>query len=125
MIQGFSRRPVPSFQPSAFLALPSTLKIWQKIVLTFGLALVMLTTVAIITYHSTGGLEDTAAWVSKRHGFLDQLSAFDLHLAEVDSAARGYLLAADEQYLPAYEHARNALVDNVKAITQDVIVDTA
>ena len=85
----------------------------------------MLTTVAIITYHSTGGLEDTAAWVSKRHGFLDQLSAFDLHLAEVDSAARGYLLAADEQYLPAYEHARNALVDNVKAITQDVIVDPA
>jgi PAS domain S-box-containing protein len=92
------------------------LKIWQKIVPGFGLAFVMLAMVAFITYRSTSGLEESAAWVSQRHGFLDLLSSFELHLMEVDSAARGYLLAADEQYLPAYAKAREQLVENVKAI---------
>jgi hypothetical protein len=32
---------------------------------------------------------------------------------EVDSAARGYLLAADEQYLPAYDQARHDLVQDM------------
>jgi PAS domain S-box-containing protein len=44
---------------------------------------------------------------------------------EVDSAARGYLLASDEQYLPAYEHARKELVEDVKAINDDVAGDDA
>jgi len=83
----------------------------------------MLATVATITYHSTRGLDDSAEWVSRRHDFLDQLSAFELHLAEVDSAARGYLLAADEQYLPAYEKARKELVENMKAIQEAVAAD--
>ncbi len=76
----------------------------------------MLATVAVITYHSTTGLADNAKWVSQRHDFLDLLSSFELHLMEVDSAARGYLLAADEQYLPAYEQARQDLVLDIKAI---------
>jgi len=101
------------------------LKIWQKIVLGFGLALLMLTTVAVITYHSTAGLEDNAKFISRRHNFLDRLGSFELHLMEVDSAARGYLLASDEQYLPAYEHARQELVEDVKAINDDVAGDDA
>jgi PAS domain S-box-containing protein len=99
------------------------LKIWQKIVLGFGLALLMLTTVAVITYHSTAGLEENAKFISKRHDFLDQLGSFELHLMEVDSAARGYLLASDEQYLPAYEQARQALVQDVKTINDFVAGD--
>ena len=76
----------------------------------------MLATVAVITYHSTGGLEESAEWVAQRHEFLDQLSSFELHLMEVDSAARGYLLASDEQYLPAYELACRELVKDMRAI---------
>ena len=94
------------------------MKTWQKIVLGFGLALVMLATVAAVTYHSTGGLEESAEWVSRRHGFLDQLSSFDLHLMELDSAARGYLLASSEQYLPAYQQARQELAADMKSIRQ-------
>ena len=85
----------------------------------------MLTTVAVITYHSTAGLEDNAKFISRRHNFLDRLGSFELHLMEVDSAARGYLLASDEQYLPAYEHARQELVEDVKAINDDVAGDDA
>ncbi len=96
------------------------MKIWQKIVLGFGLALVMLATVAYITYRSTGGLEESAEWVSQRHDFLDQLSSFELHLMELDSAARGYLLAADEQYLPAYDQSRRDLVQDMVAIEASV-----
>jgi PAS domain S-box-containing protein len=92
------------------------LKIWQKIVIGFGLALLMLATVAYITYRSTHGLEESAEWVSQRHDFLDQLSSFELHLMEVDSAARGYLLASDEQYLPAYDLARRKLVQDMLSI---------
>jgi PAS domain S-box-containing protein len=96
------------------------LKIWQKIVIGFGLALLMLATVAYITYRSTHGLEESAEWVSRRHNFLDQLSSFELHLMEVDSAARGYLLASDEQYLPAYDQARRELVQDMLAIEGSV-----
>ncbi len=76
----------------------------------------MLATVAYITYRSTHGLEESAEWVSQRHDFLDQLSSFELHLMEVDSAARGYLLASDEQYLPAYDLARRKLVQDMLSI---------
>ena len=76
----------------------------------------MLATVAYVTYRSTGGLEASAEWAAQRHQFLDQLSSFELHLAEADSAARGYLLASDEQYLPAYEHARRELVQDMISI---------
>jgi PAS domain S-box-containing protein len=96
------------------------LKIWQKIVLGFGMALVMLATVAVITYRSTSGIEATAEWVAQRHDFLDRLGSFELHLMEVDSAARGYLLASDEQYLPAYELARRELVQDMRTI-QDAV----
>jgi PAS domain S-box-containing protein len=96
------------------------LKIWQKIVLGFGLALAMLATVAGITYRSTGGLEESAEWVAQRHDFLDQLSSFELHLMEVDSAARGYLLASNEQYLPAYQQARSQLVQDMRSIEDSV-----
>jgi len=85
----------------------------------------MLTTVAVITYHSTAGLEDNAKFISRRHDFLDQLGTFELHLTEVDSAARGYLLASDEQYLPAYEEARKALVQDVRSINDFVEQDDA
>jgi len=96
------------------------LKIWQKIFLVFALALVMLATVAYITDRSMGGLEESAEWVSQRHDFLDQLSSFELHLMEVDSAARGYLLASDEQYLPAYDKSRRELVQDMLAIEASV-----
>ena len=39
---------------------------------------------------------------------------------EVDSAARGYLLASDEQYLPAYAKAREGLVQDLKTIQLNV-----
>ncbi len=96
------------------------LKIWQKIILGFGLALVIVATVAYITYRSTVGLEQNAEWVSQRHEFLDQLSSFELHLMQVDSAARGYLLAADEQYLPPYDQGRQDLVHDMLAIEESV-----
>jgi len=96
------------------------LKIWQKIVLGFGLALVMLATVAVITYHSTGSLEDTAEWDSRSHEFLNELSAFELHVMEADSAARGYLLGADDQYIPAYANAREQLVQDMQTIQESV-----
>lgn len=80
----------------------------------------MLATVAVITYRSTSGLEESAEWVSQRHAFLDQLSSFEMHLMEVDSAARGYLLESDERYLPAYEQARRDLVQDMRAIDDSV-----
>jgi len=82
----------------------------------------MLATVALITYQSTRGLEESAEWVARRHAFLDQLGSFDLHLMEVDSAARGYLLASEPQYLPAYQQASQELVDNIRGI-QEAIAD--
>ena len=78
----------------------------------------MLATVAVITYRSTARPGGNAEWVAKRHEFLDQLGTFELHLMEVDSAARGYLLAADEQYLPAYEQARRGLSQDMKVIEE-------
>jgi PAS domain S-box-containing protein len=80
----------------------------------------MLATVAYITYRSTGGLEESAEWVAQRHEFLDRLSSFELHLMEVDSAARGYLLASDEQYLTPYKQAREELVQNMRGIEESI-----
>jgi PAS domain S-box-containing protein len=100
------------------------LKIWQKIVLGFGLALLMLATVAIITYRSTAGLEENAAFASKRHQFLDQLGAFELHLTLMDSAARGYLLASDPQYLLAYHQLLKQLIADTQTINDVVLNDS-
>ena len=98
------------------MLVPLALKIWQKIVLGFGIALAMLVTVAAITYHSTAGLQESADWVSQRYQFLNRVGAFELDLTEADSAARGFLLASDEQYLPAYEKARTDLVQDMLSV---------
>ncbi len=99
------------------------MKIWQKIVPGFGLALVMLAMVAIVTSRSNRALKESAEWATERRGFLDMLDAFELHLSEVDSAARGYLLASNEQYLPAYDQAREQLVQDMKGIEAAIAGD--
>jgi PAS domain S-box-containing protein len=80
----------------------------------------MLATVAVITYRSTAGLEESAKWEAERYDFLDQIGSFQLHLMDVDSAARAYLLDADEHYLPAYDQARAELVLDMRTIEDSV-----
>ncbi len=91
-------------------------KIRQKVVLGFGIALVMLATIAVITYRSTHGFLNTAQLVARSRHVLEVQESLRRNLIEAENNVRGYLLAADEQYLPAYDRAQQGLIDDFNAL---------
>jgi len=85
-------------------------------VLGFGIALVMLATIAVITYRSTHGFLNTAQLVARSRHVLEVQESLRRNLIEAENNVRGYLLAADEQYLPAYDRAQQGLIDDFNAL---------
>lgn len=84
--------------------------------LGFGIALVMLATIAVITYRSTHGFLNTAQLVARSRHVLEVQESLRRNLIEAENNVRGYLLAADEQYLPAYDRAQQGLIDDFNAL---------
>lgn len=109
-----SLRALDSSSEAPFHHLPA--RIWQKIVLGFGIAVLMLATIAFVAHRSTRGLIASVQSVAHSRQVLENEESFLRHWMEADSAARGYLLAADEQFLPGYEAAQTAIIEDYKTL---------
>ncbi len=83
------------------------MKIWQKIVLGFGIAVLMLGALSFSTYRSTRRFLETAQLVAHSRHVLETQEALRLHLTEAENQVRGYLLVAHPDYLPLYVEARD------------------
>jgi PAS domain S-box-containing protein len=87
-----------------------TWAIREKIGAGFGLALVILVVISVVSYHSTTRLVDTARWVAHSREVLETLQTVLARLAEAETGARGFIITGEERYLDPY-HAALAPID--------------
>ncbi len=71
----------------------------------FVLALIILTTIGVLSYHSLAEFTDTAQLVQHSHEVIETLGALATRVAEVEAAARGFVLAGDGAYLDEHDTA--------------------
>jgi len=93
-----------------------------KIGAGFGLGLLILIVVGIVSYRSTSNLTDTANWVAHTHQVREALSDLLQSLTDAETGARGYLITTDEGYLEPHRKgsaATKTQLDNLRLLTKD------
>lgn len=91
---------------------PHRFSIRRKVLLGFGLLLVMFAVIAIISWRSTASFSLTAARVAEAHESLEIQEEARRHLTEMESARRGFLVSADERFMASLEKAQQDIVQN-------------
>lgn len=81
------------------------LRIGTRILLGFGVALVMFTIVSVLSYRSTTELIDTANWVTHTHKVLEDVSGVLSVLKDAETGQRGFIITGEERYLEPYHSA--------------------
>jgi PAS domain S-box-containing protein len=82
-----------------------TWAIREKIGTGFGLALLSLVVISIVSYRSTTRLVETARWVTHSHEVLETLETVQARMVDVESGARGFIITGEERYLEPYHTA--------------------
>ena len=76
-----------------------------KVLLSFGLAILAVAVIALLSLQSTRAFIRNAEWVSHTHRVLETHESMLRHLMEAESAARGYLISGDELILEFFQQA--------------------
>ncbi len=84
------------------------LSIGAKIASGFGLALSILITIGVFSYHSTTRLIDSSDWVTHTHSVLNQLGGLLSSLKDAEAGQRGFVLTGEQRYLEPYQGAGQA-----------------
>ncbi len=71
----------------------------------FGLALLILAGICVVSYRSTEGLIAHGTQVGHTHAVIDNLDELHIQLLEGESAARAYVLSGEESVLAPYQDA--------------------
>ncbi|MEI6561573.1 MAG: CHASE3 domain-containing protein [Verrucomicrobiota bacterium] len=87
-----------------------------KVLLGFGLALLALIIIALLSIQSTRSFIRNAEWVSHTHRVLETHESLLRHLMEAESAARGYLITGDELLLDFFQQAASDGLRDTQAL---------
>jgi PAS domain S-box-containing protein len=85
------------------------LSIPEKVLVGFGLTLLILATVAAVAYWSTRGYLDATHEVARMQAALERSELLRRHLVEARSSTRGYIISGDAFYLQRFNIARDQL----------------
>jgi methyl-accepting chemotaxis protein len=81
------------------------LTIGLKILLGFGLVLLILTVVGGISYRNTVKFIDDSEWVAHTHRVVESLGTLVCLMTDAETGQRGYLLTGRDTYLEPYQRA--------------------
>ncbi len=88
----------------------------------FGLALLILAGICVLSYRSTEGLIQHANQVTHTHQVIDALDELQVQLLECESGARAYVLSGEKSVLKPYYDARKHVdrtLDSLEKLTVD------
>ncbi len=88
----------------------------SKILLGFGIVLVMLVVIAAISVRSTRSFILTADWAANSHEAIEVQERLLRHIMEMESSRRGFLLTGDENTLRSYESAQAEIIRAFNAL---------
>jgi PAS domain S-box-containing protein len=91
---------------------PQRVSIRRKLLVGFGVVLLMLAVIAFITWRSTRGFLATAELVTRSRETLQTGERALRHLMEMESDRRGFLITGNDDHLRDYERAQVALVQD-------------
>lgn len=79
-----------------------------RILLSFGISLVLLLMIGYYTYNKTIELRKSAEWVDHTRQVISETKTFLLSIQHFESGSRGYLLSGEKRYLDNFESGVNA-----------------
>jgi methyl-accepting chemotaxis protein len=98
------------------------MKIGTRILLGYGLAVVIVGAVGVVAYRSLGELIDTADWVTHTHTVKETLAGLLSSLNDAETGERGFVLTGEESYLAPYTAALQTIdaeVGKARELTVD------
>jgi methyl-accepting chemotaxis protein len=98
------------------------LTIGRKIIIGFGLPLLFIGVIGIVSHRSTSHLIENAGWVSHTYKVLEDLDRALTVVVDAESGSRGYIITGDEHYLVQYSGAGTQLVaarKQLRSLTSD------
>ncbi|HVO32996.1 MAG TPA: CHASE3 domain-containing protein, partial [Elusimicrobiota bacterium] len=81
----------------------------RTIALCFGLALILLGWVSVVSYWSTHQLVRSFNGVGQAHQALEALQTIQLQMESAESSVRGFVITGDNRRLAAYQSARDVV----------------
>src|SRR5688572_29738136 len=93
-----------------------------KILLGFGLALLILVIVGGVSYHNTAKLITNTDWRSHSYQVLSSLKGLVGEVVNAETGQRGYLLTGREEYLEPYRQAAKSVetkITELRTLTAD------
>ncbi len=94
------------------------LSLEKTITVGFGLALLILIVIGIVSYQSTNQLVESAGWVAHTNQVLEGLDDLLARITEAESGVRGYVITGEDGYLQPYEAALPSLDQTVQRLRQ-------
>ncbi len=98
-------------------AVPANILIAERTVQrSFGLALLLLVVLGVISILSVSHLREQSAWESHTHKVINTLRQVLALTIDIETSARGYILTGREEYLSRNETARRTLPDQLQSL---------
>jgi methyl-accepting chemotaxis protein len=98
------------------------LTIGKKIILGYGLAMLFVAIAGVMAYRGVERLIDANEWVSHTFLVIDRAEEIRIHLLEIESACRGFIMTGDERFMEPNDESRRALAvsrNSLRMLTAD------
>src|SRR5882724_13452557 len=94
------------------------LRIGPRILLGYGLALLIFCGVGIVAYRATTDLVDSASLVAHTHKVLETVAGVLSALQDAETGQRGFLLTGEERYLAPYSSGIKLVDRNIQDLRE-------
>ncbi|BBP43677.1 CHASE3 domain-containing protein [Thiosulfativibrio zosterae] len=78
------------------------LKVGNKLGLGFGLTLILVTTLSVISYSSINSMIQTSGWVDHTHKVIRVGESLSASMVDMETGLRGFLVTGNEEFLEPY-----------------------
>jgi methyl-accepting chemotaxis protein len=100
----------------------NNLKLSSKLLVAFGAVFAISTTASVISYASSGAVEEATRWNTHTYKVLAAAQAAGAAMVDQETGVRGFLIAGDEDFLQPYESGvqrYETSVAELKSLTAD------
>jgi PAS domain S-box-containing protein len=96
----------------------------QKLAAAFGMALVILLWIGVLSFRRTVQADQDQQWVSDTYLIIEKLNAILADLTDAETSQRGYLITGEESYLKPYQAARERVREDVRTLKEFIVNDS-
>ena len=102
--------------PTSSAVFPWRRTLLPKALLGFGMVLAMLGAIALVSYRSTLAFIHSAGGAAQTHEVIGLEERLQRHLADMESARRGFLLTGNESFHRDWQTARASTLEDIRAL---------